>query len=423
MRGYVSTKQRSYLAPFTAASARMESDFDLAFKSTANANAQSIDPLLLDAKSTYMKWLARIARPLVTGSNPRDKSRLQGQGKSLMDRMRSDIARALDELDDKTASYSRYTQEHLKYGAAVGALIGLALCSAIAILLGIQRRIEGERNRFVTTAQDMFVVAGMNGYFVDVNPAAERILNRTRAQLLAEPFMSLIHPDDMERSVEAASRLTAGLPVEGFRNRCRAGDGSYRWICWNAVSDLRLHQIYASGRDETDRVAFELERDHLAFNDVLTSLPNRASFLGHTARALFAARTNHMELVIILFDLDGFKAINDSHGHSAGDDALRELSSRVRSALRETDILARIGGDEFTILLQAQVGALDVDVVIRKVEGAFSEPVRVKGHDLQVRASIGVARYPQDGDTTEALLARADDAMYRAKRLAGRATA
>lgn len=423
MRGYVSTKERSYLTPFTAASARMKSDFDLAFKSTANADAQSIDPLLLDAKSTYTKWLARIARPLVTGSNPQHISQLQDNGKSLMDRMRSDVARALDVLDEKSASYSRQTQEHLKFGATVSALLGLTLCLAIALLLVIQRKIEGERDRFVTTAQDMFVVARMDGYFADVNPAAERILNRTRAQLLAEPFMSLVHPDDMERSAEVASRLTAGLPVEGFRNRYRAGDGTYRWICWNAVPDLRRRQIYASGRDETERVAFELERDHLAFNDVLTGLPNRASFLAHMARALFAARTTQTELVLILFDLDGFKAVNDAHGHSAGDDVLRELANRVRSALRETDVLARIGGDEFTILLQAQVGALDVDVVVRKIEGAFSEPQRVRGHELHVNASIGVARYPQDGDTTEALLARADEAMYRAKRLAGRASA
>lgn len=423
MRGYVSTKQRSYLAPFTAAKGRIEADFVLAFKSSENANAQSIDPSLLDAESTYTKWLDQIAHPLVAGSNPRDISQLQAHGKTLMDRMRSDIAHALDVLDEKSSAYSGQTQEHLKFGATVSALIGLALCMAIAILLGIQRRIAGERDRFVKTAQDMFVIAGLDGFFVDVNPAAERILSRTRAQLLAVPFMSLVHPDDMERSVDAASRLSAGLSVEGFRNRYRAADGTYRWICWNAVSDLRRRQIYASGRDETERVAFELERDHLAFNDVLTGLPNRASFLAHTARALFAAQTIQTELVIILFDLDGFKAVNDAHGHSAGDDLLRELSGRVRSALRETDILARIGGDEFTILLQAQVGALDVDVVVRKVEDAISEPLSVNGHELYVRASIGVARYPVDGVTTEALLARADEAMYRAKRLAGQASA
>jgi diguanylate cyclase (GGDEF)-like protein len=184
------------------------------------------------------------------------------------------------------------------------------------------------------------------------------------------------------------------------------------------VPDLGRHLVYASGRDETDRVAFEVERDHLAYNDIVTGLPNRASFLAHAARALTAARAMASELVIILFDLDGFKAVNDAHGHSVGDEVLREVARRVRSALRKADLVARIGGDEFTILLQAHVG-VDVDIVIGKIEGTFREPVRVQGQELRLGASIGVAKYPHDGETIDALLISADHAMYRAKRLAG----
>jgi diguanylate cyclase (GGDEF)-like protein/PAS domain S-box-containing protein len=422
LRGYVSTKQRSYLDPYVVGQSRIDPDIRLALRASATASASSIDPLILSAATLYREWDQRIARPLIARPDRRDAAVLQARGKALMDLMRADVAHARDVLDAKTASYSMRTREQLALGAVVSFVIGFALCSAIVIMFGVQRRIEGERDRFVTSAQDMFVVAGLDGFFVDVNPAAERILSRTRAQLLAEPFMSLVHPDDLERSAEAASRLRSGLSVEGFRNRYRAADGTYRWICWNAVPDLRRHQFYASGRDETDRVAFELERDHLAFNDVVTGLPNRASFLAHTARALFAARTNKTELVIVLFDLDGFKAVNDAHGHSAGDDVLRELAKRVRSALRETDLLARIGGDEFTILLQAQVGSLDVGTVIRKIEDTFREPLGIQGHALHVSASIGVARYPIDGDTVDGLLASADYAMYRAKRLAGHNT-
>ena len=421
MRGYMSTKQRSYLAPFTAASGRIEADFALAFKSSETANAQSIEPTLLDAESNYKQWLGHVAAPLVAGSSIRDAAGLQSQGKSLMDRMRSDIAHALDVLDDKSASYSRHTQEQLRFGAIVSVLIGLALCSAIAFMLGIQRRIEGERDRFVNSAQDMFVVAGMNGHFLDVNPATERILGRTRAELLKKPFISFVHPDDVARTIEAVKSLSTGQSLVGFRNRYQAADGTYRWMCWNSVPDVRRRITYASGRDETDRVAFEMERDQLAYNDLVTGLPNRASFLTRTSRALAAAHAAQTELAVILFDLDGFKAVNDAYGHSAGDAVLRELAQRVRSVLREADLVARIGGDEFTILLQAHVGSLDVDIAVRKIESTFCEPLRVLGHEMQVNASIGVARYPQDGDTTEALLARADEAMYRAKRLAGHA--
>jgi diguanylate cyclase (GGDEF)-like protein/PAS domain S-box-containing protein len=336
-----------------------------------------------------------------------------------MDRMRADVKSSLDVLDAKSGSYSQRTQEQLALGAIVSLIIALALCTALAAMLRVQRRTQVERDRFVSTAQDMFVVASMDGFFINVNPAAERILNRSRAELLGKPMMALVHPEDVDRTKAAMTALAAGQSIEAFRNRYQAADGSYRWMCWNSVPDLGRHRIYASGRDETDRVAFEIEREHVAFNDLVTGLPNRASFLAHAARALTAARAMRSELVIILFDLDGFKAVNDAHGHSVGDEVLRELARRVRSALRKADLVARIGGDEFTILLQAHVGSVDVDIVVGKIQATFREPLRIQGHELRLRASIGVARYPIDGDTTESLLICADHAMYRAKRLAG----
>ena len=418
LRGYESTRQRSYLDPYNAGRSRINADFNLARQASANANAAAAEPLLLSTETTYNDWSNEIARPLIARPNRQDASQLYARGRALMDRMRANVARAVDVLDAKSASYSTRTLQQLAFGAILSVVIGLTLCSVILFMLGIQRRIEGERDRFVTTAQDIVVVGDLDGSFIDVNPAAERILGYTRAELLAKPFMSLIHPDDMDRSAESASQLRAGLSVEGFRNRYRAADGTYRWICWNAVPDLRRRKFYGSGRDETARVAFELERDHLAFNDVVTGLPNRASFLSHTARALIAARATQTELVIVLFDLNGFKAVNDAYGHSAGDEVLQELAQRVRSALRESDLVARIGGDEFTILLQAQVGILDVGIVIRKIEDTFREPFRIQGHALHVSASIGIARYPLDGESVDVLLASADHAMYRAKRLA-----
>lgn len=419
LRGYVSTRQRSFLAPYTASRSQIDADLSQAIHSSAAADASNIDPSIVDTESTYKEWLDGIARPLIANPSRRDASGLQARGRMLMDRMRGDVELSLDVLDAKSASYSQRTQDQLAVGAIVSVVIALALCAALAAMLRARRQIEVERDRFVSTAQDMFVVASMDGFFINVNPAAERILKRSRAELLRKPIMTFVHPDDVDRSREAMNALAGGQSIEGFRNRYQAADGSYRWMCWNCVPDLGRRRIYASGRDETDRVAFDIEREHLAFNDIVTGLPNRASFLAHTARALIAARAMNSELVIILFDLDGFKAVNDAHGHSVGDEVLRELARRVRSALRKADLVARIGGDEFTILLQAHVGSVDVDIVIRKIQDTFREPIRVHGQELRLRASIGVARYPLDGDTTEALLICADHAMYRAKRLAG----
>lgn len=423
LRGYISTKQRAFLAPYDASRSRIDADMAVALHAAAAANASSIQPSIVHTMSAYNEWLNVFARPLIANPNRRDSAALQARGKALMDRMRAHVESALDVLDAKTASYSRHTQDQLAFGAIASVIVALALCAALAAMLRRQRRLEVERDRFVSTAQDMFVVASMDGSFISVNPAAQRILNRTRDELVGKSIMAVVHPDDVERTTEANDALKGGQTVEGFRNRYRAADGSYRWICWNAVPDLGRRLVYASGRDETDRVAFEIERDHLAFNDVVTGLPNRASFLAHAARALTVARAMRSELVIILFDLDGFKAVNDAHGHSVGDEVLQGLARRVRSALRNSDIVARIGGDEFTILLQAHAGAVDVDNVIGKIEGTFRDPLRVQGHELRLRASFGVARYPLDGDSIEALLICADQAMYRAKRLAGLSSA
>jgi diguanylate cyclase (GGDEF)-like protein/PAS domain S-box-containing protein len=419
LRGYVSTRQRSFLAPFESSRSHIDADLGAALRAPADVDASSIEPSIADTEAMYKEWFDAVARPLIANPGRRDATALQAKGMTLMDRMRADVKSALDVLDVKSAAYSRRTQMQLAFGAAVSVVIALTLCGTLAAMLRVQRRLEVERDRFVSTAQDMFVVAGMDGNFVNVNPAAERILNRSRDELLGKPIMSFVHPDDVERSKEAMGALTEGQSLEGFRNRFQTADGSYRWMCWNAVPDPYRRLIYASGRDETDRVAIEIERDHLAFNDIVTGLPNRASFLAHAARALAVARTMRSELVIVLFDLDGFKAVNDAHGHSVGDDVLREVARRVRLALRNSDLVARIGGDEFTILLQAHAGAVDVDVVLTKIQRTFSEPIRVQGHDIRLGASFGIAMYPFDGDTTEALLICADHAMYRAKRQAG----
>jgi diguanylate cyclase (GGDEF)-like protein/PAS domain S-box-containing protein len=419
LRGYMSTEKRYFLAPYLSSRTRIDNDLALAIQASAAADTSDIRPSIVDTVTTYNKWLDSVARPLIANPSRRDAVALQARGEALMDRMRADVTSSLSILDAKSASYSQRTQEELALGAIVSLVIALALCAALAAMLRVQRRTEVERDRFVSTAQDMFVVASMDGRFINVNPAAERILNRSRAELLGKPIMAIVHPEDVDRTKDAMTALAGGQSLEAFRNRYLAADGSYRWMCWNLVPDLGRRRIYASGRDETDRVAFEIERDHLAFNDLVTGLPNRASFLGHAARALIAARAMQSELVIILFDLDGFKAVNDAHGHSVGDEVLREIARRVRSALRKADLVARIGGDEFTILLQAHVGSVDVDIVVGKIQATFREALHVQGHELRLRASIGVARYPADGDTTESLLICADHAMYRAKRLAG----
>ena len=166
-------------------------------------------------------------------------------------------------------------------------------------------------------------------------------------------------------------------------------------------------------REQTD------ERiQYLAHFDTLTGLPNRAQLQEHTLRALDQARAQGAPLALMMLDLDHFKDINDSLGHSVGDGLLCELAKRLRQGLREGDMVARLGGDEFIFVLQG-AGAQEATEAARKIMELIAQPFRVGMHDLKVTASVGIALCPDDGDDMENLLQRADAAMYQVKR-AGR---
>jgi diguanylate cyclase (GGDEF)-like protein len=162
-------------------------------------------------------------------------------------------------------------------------------------------------------------------------------------------------------------------------------------------------------------VSREREILRLAYEDGLTALPNRAMFNEQLGQAVRTARRTNQALAILVFDMDRFKAINDTLGHPVGDQALREVGSRVRLALRDSDIVARLGGDEFAVLLTT--GASEAArVVAAKIQKALEEPLVIDGQPMDMAASIGIARFPDHGDDASALMRAADVAMYEAKR-------
>lgn len=157
------------------------------------------------------------------------------------------------------------------------------------------------------------------------------------------------------------------------------------------------------------------ELDHLASHDALTGLPNRRMLLDRLEHALARARRNEEPVAVLFIDLDKFKDINDNLGHATGDIVLRTTAQRMLSVIREADTAARIGGDEFVILLDGTVEREDIAKVADKVIETLGQPVEQDGHSLHIGASIGIACYPQDGKTGNELLGRADQAMYEAK--------
>jgi diguanylate cyclase (GGDEF)-like protein len=154
----------------------------------------------------------------------------------------------------------------------------------------------------------------------------------------------------------------------------------------------------------------------LAYHDPLTGLPNRSLLYDRLGLAIAHAHRAAGQLAVLFLDLDDFKAVNDSHGHGAGDRLLVELATRLRNGVRAGDTVARLGGDEFVLLLDSVTGAEDAARVAAKVLAAVRAPFRRHGHDLLVTASIGVSVYPADGTSAEELVRSADAAMYRDKR-------
>jgi diguanylate cyclase (GGDEF)-like protein len=156
--------------------------------------------------------------------------------------------------------------------------------------------------------------------------------------------------------------------------------------------------------------------EHRATHDALTGAPNRAMFEDLMQFALASARRNSTQLAILFIDLDHFKQVNDSYGHAAGDAALIEVVVRINQTVRENDIVARLSGDEFVVLLQQVENDDQVKTVAQKLIDALNEPIEHEAHVLGIGASIGISLFPRDGDVTETLLHNADVAMYHAKR-------
>jgi diguanylate cyclase (GGDEF)-like protein len=166
---------------------------------------------------------------------------------------------------------------------------------------------------------------------------------------------------------------------------------------------------------DQERAAKEQQVRHQAYHDALTGLPNRAYFSERLGETIALAQRTNQSCALMFVDLDRFKIVNDSLGHEAGDSLLKVVSARIHACLRESDLLFRMGGDEFTVILSQITAPEDAAFVARRVQEAVAAPVSVHEHELAVGATIGIAVYPGDGDSAEALLKNADAAMYSAK--------
>ncbi len=236
----------------------------------------------------------------------------------------------------------------------------------------------------------------------------------------AEEWLSRVHPKErgsLEVLVDGCRRGVAdSLELE---HRIRARDGSYRWMLCRALAipggGQEAVRLVGSLTDVTDRHQLEEQLRRQALYDPLTALPNRPLFLDRLDRAIARRARGSGHFAVVFLDLDGFKLVNDSLGHSMGDALLQQVATRIRSGLRGTDTAARLGGDEFTVLLEGINDLSAVPAVVRKLQERIAAPYDVGGNRLVVTASAGVATSDVGYDAPDHVLRDADIAMYRAK--------
>lgn len=263
---------------------------------------------------------------------------------------------------------------------------------------------------------DPVCVVDEEGYFVFISAACERLLGYKQEELIGSRMIDLVHEEDRERTLAAADRIMQGDSHINFENRYRCKDGRIVHIMWSARWCDENRVRIAVARDVTALKRAENRLRHMAYHDALTELPNRPLFQDRFDMALRRARRDGERVALLYLDLNGFKAINDRYGHEAGDLLLREVARRIVRCVRESDTVARVGGDEFTVLLTNIRGWDSIWTVIERIRAAMGEPFEFDGHRASMSASIGTAVHPEDGDDPEQLLRHADATMYAMKR-------
>jgi diguanylate cyclase (GGDEF)-like protein/PAS domain S-box-containing protein len=257
----------------------------------------------------------------------------------------------------------------------------------------------------------------VDGRIVDCNSAFARILGYpSREDVLKISALDLYSdPGDRESFL---TRLRQQRVLVNFELCLRRRDGSPVWVLANeSLIDEPGSGVVMDGSliDITDRKRAEQQRWHQANHDALTDLPNRVLFNDRLSLAILHAQRRRQPLVVMFLDLDHFKRVNDTLGHSAGDELLVKVADRLRRCIRQDDTVARVGGDEFLLLLNGITREADAASMARKILGILAEPFLVQKRELFVEASIGIGLYPGDGADAETLVTNVDTAMYRAK--------
>jgi|FLYL01.1.fsa_nt_gi diguanylate cyclase (GGDEF)-like protein/PAS domain S-box-containing protein len=269
-------------------------------------------------------------------------------------------------------------------------------------------------------AGDVMYTLSLDGRLTSLNPAFTTVTGWPAEQWIGKHFAPLIHPDDLPSTIEALRRLVQrdkDLP-DTYEWRVRKASGEYmtgEFVTRPLYESGKLAGVIGVVRDVTERRQAEQRIRHMAHHDPLTGLPNRVALEAHLQALVESARAAGRPLAVMFLDLDYFKQINDTHGHEVGDALLRQVAETLKAAVRDGDIVARFGGDEFVVIVPNITAPQEALEVAERIQKLFARPYQLNGWSASITVSIGVAVYPLDGEDLPTLLRRADNAMYQAK--------
>ncbi|MEZ5558852.1 MAG: EAL domain-containing protein [Pseudomonadales bacterium] len=296
------------------------------------------------------------------------------------------------------------------------------------------RESEALHRFIVNSSPDLVYMLDRNGCFTFLNDRVEQLLGYRKDDLIGRHYSEIIEDDSLEQARQVfnerrtGSRAASNVELRMKSRLHRRGPRLFHsQEVWMEVTAQGMYSnpkernrrtflgTYGTARDISARKEAEQVINFQAYHDLLTHLPNRALLKDRLSLAIVQARRNRRKLAVMFLDLDRFKVVNDTLGHSMGDRLLKAVANRLQSCLRSGDTLSRFGGDEFTLLLPEVRTRDDVVVIATKILDRLNAPFVIDGHELFVGASIGIAMYPEAGDNGETLIQNADIAMYQVK--------
>ena len=289
----------------------------------------------------------------------------------------------------------------------------------------IKGELEKSQNQLqaiIHNAMDGIITINEVGEIQGFNPAAEQIFGYAQKEVLGKN-LNILMPEPCQSEHDSYLnnyKETGKAKIIGIRGRevvAVRKNGDQFPMELSASEMILGGQRYFVGivRDITERKLTEEKIAHLAHYDYLTDLPNRSLLLDNLEHSISLAKRNHYKIAVLFLDLDGFKKVNDTLGHDAGDSLLRKVSKRLKKSIRDSDSVARVGGDEFIFVLN-EIGSDDnAAIAANKIIATLSKSFELKGQQCNVGGSIGISIYPEAAQDPKTLVKQADDAMYLAK--------